>query len=90
MTTHGTIDAKRGRAIEAPAPYSSIIDLVAAADRAWFEEHPKARQYTRPYVPGEFWPMYIPAGSLVRVTYLGPGLRAREPLLIAPGDPALN
>jgi hypothetical protein len=86
----GHTNMRTGKPIRPPRHIATVMDLVATADRAYFDEHPEATCYLRPYCPNEFWPKAFPAGSLVRVTYLGPGLRTREPILTVPGDPALN
>lgn len=60
-----------------PEPYGSLIDDVCDFDRAFFEAHPERRSYTRPVVPGEFWPAEV-IGGLVRVILVAPGVRARQ------------
>lgn len=65
-----------------PSPYLEILERVMAADKAYFDDHPDSRSYTRDYVPGEFWPMDPPEGAMVKVTYVGPGVRLREPFLV--------
>lgn len=69
-----------------PRRYRRIIERVCARDRGYFEKHPEAQSYTRDYVPGEAWPVRLPQGSRVRVTVLGPGLRARW---LVPSGPAV-
>ena len=86
----GTIDMNTNKPVLVPQPYSAIIDLCAARDRETFEDNPELTQFQRDMVAGEFWPHEFPAGSQVRVTYVAPGLRLREPIIMAPGDPALN
>ena len=62
---------------QVPEPWGSLIDEVCEQDRAFFEAHPGRRSYTRPVVPGEFWPAEA-AGGLVRVILVAPGVRARQ------------
>lgn len=67
--------------IEAPEPYRSIIDQRMAHDRAYFEEHPGADSFTRPAVPGEFWPYQPPPGTVVEVTRITSYFRTRVPIV---------
>lgn len=70
-----------------PEPFNSIIDRVCAADRKWFEAHPSATFYDRPYEPGEFWPAEDLDEQLVvgvRVTLIAPGVRSRQPIGMLP------
>ena len=39
-----------------PRRFERIIDRVNQRDREYFEQHPSASYYRRPYIPGEFWP----------------------------------
>jgi hypothetical protein len=57
------------------------IDRANDLDRDWFAEHPDADERIRAIVPGEFWPESVAADTLVRVVLVGPGLRARIPLV---------
>jgi hypothetical protein len=61
-----------------------IVDEVSARDRVYFEQHPEASSYVRPYVPGELLGQPVPPGTLIRVHQLEPGVRLREPLPPAP------
>lgn len=64
-----------------PSPYSEIIDSICAQDRLFFEANADAREYTRAYVHGEFWPMVCTNCQLVKVRYIAVGLRLRMPIL---------
>jgi len=66
-----------------PEEYANIIDDVCERDKIFFELNPLAISYKRPYCPGEFYPiMPDPENVLhVRVTKIGEGVRARDPLI---------
>lgn len=64
----------------APRPIRRLIERVCKKDREYFERHPEATFYERPYVSDENWPYVFPEATRVRVTALGPGLRVRQPL----------
>jgi hypothetical protein len=69
--------------IDAPQPYSDIMDAIHERDSAWFEAHPRDRQYLRLFVEGEMWPLDLdPAPSgycrAMLVTIIEPGVRERE------------
>ncbi len=64
-----------------------VLKDVLSADRRYFEEHPDATDYLRPYVPGELWPSHDtelspsqPLAMLVRRTRKG----NRERVALAP------
>ncbi len=72
---------KRTRQIHAlPPDVSAIVDAVCAQDRRYFEQHPNITQYTRRAVPGEFLGEPLPAGTVIRVHQLRPGVRLRTAL----------
>ncbi len=66
--------------------FAELLDQVSETDRKWFEDHPEATEYTRPYVEGEIHPNVFPVMSgvcdkpMVRVVKVAPGVRARIPL----------
>lgn len=66
--------------------FSELIDQVSETDRKWFEQHPEATEYTRPYIDGEIQPGVFPVMSgpcdkpMVKVVKLSDGVRARIPL----------
>ncbi len=60
-----------------PEPAGSIVEAVTDRDRVYFERHPGALSYVRPYVPGEL-PGTCPPGTLVRVIQIMPGVRVRQ------------
>lgn len=66
--------------IQAGEYYGGIIDAQMVKDRQYFEDHPEETMFVRDYVEGEMWPEVAPAGSLVQVTYLAPGVRIRKVL----------
>ncbi len=83
--TRAEIKKKFDNAVTMPEPYGTIADDVMDRDRAYFEQHPKARSYIRKYIWGEAWPNAAPpAGTLTRVHQIQPGVRYRE-LLIPDG-----
>jgi hypothetical protein len=45
-----------------PEPYCSTIANVTANDRAFFAHAPRAPYRVRPYVHGEFWPLFPKPG----------------------------
>ncbi len=60
-----------------------VTERVSEMDRLWFEEHPDADAYDRPYVPGEFGvetDEQMTAIAFTRVHQLAPGVRARTPM----------
>ncbi len=61
-----------------PRKFRRLIDRVCDRDREYFDRHPDAQSYVRPYVPGESWPIFFPQGTQIRVTQIGPGVRLRE------------
>ncbi len=71
---HGTGEP---HTVEIPDRFGGIIDRVMDRDTAYFERQPERRRYTRPYVPGEAWPMFGSADLLVTVYRLCPGFRLR-------------
>ncbi len=66
------------RQISAPKVTDKLMAQVSKRDRCYFEKHPDAKEYKRPYVFGEFWPDLPPQqGQWVIVTQLLPGVRTR-------------
>lgn len=74
--------------LRAPRPYGDIIDRACDRDRTYFEEHPEEDSYWRDYVPGEFWPMALPADTRVEVVQVQPGVRVRRPVTPVHGEGA--
>jgi len=60
-----------------PPAISALVDRQMLQDAAYFRQHPDARRYARPYVPGEAWPNELPADTVVEVTQHRPGVRSR-------------
>lgn len=54
----------------------TIIDAMSQADRRYFELHPEAQVYKRPFVPGES-PALPFTPALVQVNKLEPNLRSK-------------
>ncbi len=68
--------------LQNPEPFNTIVETAMREDAAYFAARPSARHYVRSLRAGEFWPLCDPpAGSLVIVTPLAPGVRARHVLL---------
>jgi hypothetical protein len=65
--------------------FLEVTDLVSDTDRKYFEEHPEATEYTRPYIEGEL-PNLVPVVSgvcdnpMIRVVQIKPGIRKRVAL----------
>lgn len=57
-------------------PKSKGFRQATRQDTAYFNAHPDAREYTRPYVPGET-PQALPYGTTVIVRRLGAHARVR-------------
>ena len=51
-----------------PERFERIVRAVSDRDREWFDAHPDADSYVRPYVPGEFWPNEADPDATVIVT----------------------
>jgi len=68
---------KAPRNVTMPPAISALVDRQMLADAAYFRQHPDARSYVRPFVPGEAWPYTVPPDP-VEVMYMGPGLRRRR------------
>jgi hypothetical protein len=69
----------KGRRV--PPPSAPTAD---ECDRIYFEQHPEATEYIRPYESGEFpIEFFAPDGHnvLMRVTQIAPGIRSRKPFL---------
>jgi hypothetical protein len=85
--------SKKHRTDIIPAPFAAIVDAVCERDSQFFKDHPAESCYLRPYVPGEFPKTpSVPHHGLtqddwVLVTYLGPGLRVRKPVMNLMGYP---
>ena len=66
-------------------PFATIVERVMERDRAYFEEHPDAQMYARPYVPGELPPDSLAAigisppdqDTVIVVRQIRPGVRVR-------------
>lgn len=56
--------------------YGRAVEYAMDQDRRWFEEHPGATFYVRPYIDGE---MGLVACRRVRVVLMGKGARSRQP-----------
>lgn len=64
-----------------------VTERVSEMDRLWFEKHPEATFYDRPYVPGEFGvetDEQMAAIGFTRVHQIEPGVRTR--CAVAPTD----
>lgn len=62
----------------------TIVDAVAAQDRAYFEAHPQATRYVRKAVACELGPpAALYKGAYVIVTQLAPGVRHRRLMPVA-------
>jgi hypothetical protein len=71
--------------VDRPEPYRSLIEHICAADVQRFEQDPGLTSFQRPYEPGQVWPFQpIPEPSMVRVRWVGPGLRTGEPVWLDP------
>ena len=81
-----TSDGNQPVSIEADAQavrcHAFIFDLLAEADRMWFEDHPNSSEYTRTYIQGEAG-VEINAVA-TKVHQVRPGLRIRQ--FILPGE----
>ena len=62
-----------------PPAISKLIDAVNDRDREFFEANPLSNSYTRPYCPGECYPVN---GNfdVVQVWRIAPGVRCRVPM----------
>lgn len=74
--------------VQAPQPFSDIIDHICKQDKKYFEENPGHSFYFRRYVPGEFWPFSFIGVFWVLVDNIHPGLRMRTLCSIEKGDEA--
>lgn len=74
--------------VQAPQPFSDIIDHVCEQDKKYFEENPGRSFYLRRYVPGEFWPLDFNDDTWVRVENIHPGLRMLVPCTMEKADEA--
>ncbi len=74
---HSKPPPQRANVQPLPEPSGAIVEAVTAQDRRYFEQHPGALSYVRPYVPGEL-PGTCPPGTLVRVIQIMPGVRVRQ------------
>ncbi len=58
--------------------FAEILDRVSEVDRAYFKNHPEAKEYVRALIPGEF--RDFPAcGIFVRVIKVTDSIRNRQP-----------
>ena len=64
------------------------LEQATTDDAAWFAEHPGANRRTRPAYAGELGPCPIPAGALVEVVQIVPGIRYRTLMRELVGDSA--
>jgi hypothetical protein len=69
----------RNNSVQAPQPFSDIVDQICKADKKYFEENPGRSFYFRRYVPGEFWPLKFIDNTWVLVKEIHPELRMRAP-----------
>lgn len=78
----GMNNDKKIKPLEAPEPYSTIIDEVTRQDRLAFEQGAPKEGFDRPYIDGEMWPNEPPPEErhlfIVRVNYVTDGIRARQ------------
>ncbi len=52
-------------------------------DRKYFQDHPEATEYVRPFIPGESWPVqHEPIPDLTRVTKVTSWYRLRQFLYV--------
>lgn len=75
--------AGTGAEVDPVDPLESMAyaaEKASERDRLWFEAHPGATMYYRKPVEGEFGRGYYGPNARVRVTQMGSGLRARQPL----------
>ncbi len=70
-----------------PAAQTAIMDGVCAADQRYFRAHPTVRVRIRPAVAGEAPATDLPAGAVVRVSRIRPGVQRRE--FLVEGDPTV-
>ena len=63
--------------ITPPPRIARLQNQVRERDREYFEQHPAATEYVRPYVPGEVWPVDYAAATHVIVTQIVPGFRTK-------------
>jgi hypothetical protein len=68
------------RTVACPRRFRRIHERVLEKDLDYFRRHPGETAYTRPYVPGELWPVALTDVAAVRVLLLRPGYRARIPI----------
>ncbi len=61
--------------------FDQLIEATCAEDREWFAAHPLDDVRHRPYVTGEFWPLF-PECSMVEVRKIAAGVRCRTPYLV--------
>jgi len=77
MSNRRKLQRKGPRNVTMPPAISALTDRLMLQDAAYFRQHPDARSYVRPFVPGEAWPYTVPPDP-VEVEYMGPGLRRRR------------
>ncbi len=76
-----------GRRLHPPRRIRRLIERLDARDKAWFARHPGQPRFVRPVVAGELWPEPHGPDTLVLVTQVSPGTRARQALdHLASGD----
>ena len=60
--------------VHIPRRFRRLRDRVMKRDAEFFARHPGVKEYKRPYVPGETWPVHSDAVTAVR---MAPGYRVR-------------
>lgn len=48
--------------------FEKVMQRVIKKDRRYFKRHPDREEYHRAAIHGEFWPMAVDPGTLVKVT----------------------
>ena len=69
--------------IAPPKPIERISKRYMQLDRKYFQDHPEATEYVRPFIPGESWPVqHEPIPDLTRVTKVTSWYRLRQFLYV--------
>ena len=69
--------------IAPPKPIERISKRYMWLDRKYFQDHPEATEYVRPFIPGESWPVqHEPIPDLTRVTKVTSWYRLRQFLYV--------
>jgi hypothetical protein len=77
VTLRRSLKMREDTIIELPSYVGAIAEWVVAQDLRYFELHPGALAYCRPYVPGEVWPLVYLPGMLVLVRMANDGACTR-------------